>query len=410
MNGTQITRSDDLRVENRHRILQSLRNEGPLSRVEVGKMTGLSQGALSTLLGLMAEEGIVSSESHSNKNKRGRPQTTVALRPEAGMAVSVSLAVDTLTVTAFDYAGTVLSQNEHSIDSTSLDIRQFNKVVTSSIKKVVTKHADQTLKAISIGFQGVTNTQRGELVWSPILSIENVPIAATLKNKFSVPVSVNNDCGLIAAALHQTEKKKLGVSFAAILFSHGIGLGVYLAGKPFNGAHSSALEIGHVQFEKNGSACRCGKLGCIEAYAADYGIQRLARGLSDDQFATGKISDEQLRSISEDAKKGDANAINAFTMAGHAIGSGLATVFALLDPIPVALVGHNSDAFNLMQPQIETALTHVGRSSADWSHLLHCYHDDAPLLQSGLILDAMALMDREFAVNANPISEESAPA
>jgi len=326
-------RSNDLRAENRHRILQSLRKQGPLTRAQIGKLTGLSQAALSAQFGIMIEQGITTSETTTAEVlKRGRPKTTVALNPEAATVVTVALTIDQLRFSVVNYAGETLSQK---------------------------------LAAIGIGFQGVTDADYGELLWSPILSINKVPISAMLKKRFSVPVSVNNDCGLIAKALYTREKETLGNSFAAVLFSHGIGLGLYLSGKPFTGAQSSALELGHA---RRPILSNPSNLIDTETF---------------DQLTRSATNDQQQKA--------------AFEMAGKAIGFGLATVFTLLDTLPVALIGHKTNAINLMMADIENELKAHARSTNGAAPVLHCYDDETPLLLDGLVLESMALVDRVFA-------------
>ena len=398
MNSPNIMRSDDLRAENLHRILRTLRTQGSLTRAEIGHQTGLSQAALSTLFGLLTEQGVVTSENKNEKTlKRGRPKTTVTLDPSAALVVTIALTIDHLSFMLVDYAGTVLNQNNQPLDTRSLNKKQLLNAIIKGVKTALKPHSPSKLMAISIGFQGLTDAAAGALLWSPILSMDKVPIGSMLQEAFGVPVSVNNDCSLIAKALHQNENEKMGESFAAVLFSHGIGLGVYLSGKPFVGAHSSALELGHIQFIKGGALCRCGKLGCIEAYAANYGILRSANNLSPTEIQTGKVSDLQMERLIKAANDNDQSAVDAFKLAGKAIGFGLATMFTLLDPIPVALVGHNSDAIVLMRAEIEQALKSVGRSPSDYSSLLHCFHEDIPLLHAGLVLEAMSVVDRLFA-------------
>jgi len=407
MNDSNIIRSDDLRAENRHRILRTLRKYGPLSRAEVGAKTGLSQAALSTLLGLMSQQGIVTSTTRSGtQNKRGRPQTTIALREDAGLALSVALTIDRLTICAIDYAGNTFSSVEFTSETVRLDAKELNEFVVTSIKTVLDNYPDTQLKAISFGFQGATDSGLGELLWSPILSIQTVPIGDTLLKAFDVPVSVNNDCGLIAAALHHDEHDTLGNSFATILLSHGVGMGLYLSGQAFSGAQSSALELGHIPFIENGAPCRCGKHGCIEAYAADYGILRTAEGDKQTFNPDHEISTESIQTLITRAKNNEPRAIEAFAMAGRAIGAGLVSVFTLFDPIPIALVGHESDAIELMRPEIDAALRTVRRSPENLSDLLHCYSLDTPLLRQGLRMDALSIVDREFANTTEPSRTE----
>jgi len=397
MKGSKIIRSNDLRAENRHRILQTLRRNGPLSRAEIGKLTGLSQAALSTQIGIMIEQGITTSESKTaDVQKRGRPKTTVALSPDAATVVTVALTMDQLRFCVVNYAGEVLSQSDQQLATRTLDIKQLFKVITSGVNTAMRPHGIEKLTAISIGFQGVTDSDSGELLWSPILSIDKIPISAMLKQRFSVPVSVNNDCGLIAKALHIHENENLGDSFAAVLFSHGIGLGLYISGKPFSGAHSSALELGHVQFEKNGALCRCGKRGCIEAYAAKYGIVRTATNRPLTSIPSIPIGSESFDQLTK-AAKDDQQQKAAFQLAGKAIGFGLATVFTLLDTLPVALIGHKAEAVNLMRTDIENELKAHARSADEPMQTLHSFHDDTALLLDGLVLESMTLVDRAFA-------------
>jgi len=398
MNVTNIIRSDDLRAENRHRILRTLRQGGALSRAEVGRITGLSQAALSTLLGLMSDQGIVTSTTApSEKIRRGRPQTTIALRADAARSLTVSLIIDQLTISIIDYAGVTVSSNNKMVETTKLSEMQLNELIIKGIRNELKKFPDNQLTAISFGFQGATDSIIGELLWSPIISVERIPIAQTLHNEFNVPVSVNNDCGLIAASLYNSEKQILGESFATILLSHGIGMGLYLSGQAFSGAQSSALEIGHITFIKDGALCRCGKRGCIEAYASDYGILRSAQGDQHSPIPSQAVNKDTFQTLIAAANNKEPYAVEAFAMAGRAIGAGLVSVFTLFDPIPVALVGHNADAVELMRPEIDKAVKTMRRSPGDFSELLHLYKQDTPLLLDGLRIDALSIVDREFA-------------
>ncbi len=404
MNHSEIIRSDDLRAENRHRILRTLRQQGSITRAKASALTGLSQAALSTLFSSMIEQGLVVSSSDASKaTKRGRPSTSVSLNANAAVAVTVSLTMNKLTTCLVDYAGNTLKQHVLELDTKQLTEQELNKIIGNAISNTLqTDNEDEpNIQGISVGFQGVTDSIAGDLLWSPILCIDRLPICHTLEDEFNVPVTVNNDCNLISKALHNSQHELLGDSFAAVLFSHGVGLGVYLSGAPFSGPQSSALELGHIPYERDGALCRCGKHGCIEAYASDYGIMRTAKSLSENEVYPNLVSDAEIDELIAAANKGDPQAMLAFSTAGKAIGAGLATVFTLLDPMPVALVGHNTDAVNLMKIEIQKSLEVAGRSHKDFSELIHCYHEDSSLLHTGLVLDAMATLDRGFAHNTN---------
>ncbi len=369
-------------------------------------LTGLSQAALSTLFSSMIEQGLVISSSDSGKAmKRGRPLTSVSLNAQAAVAVAVSLTMNQLKVCLVDYAGNTIKKHILELDTKRLIEPKINDVIVSAITSTLenTVEGEPNIQGISLGFQGVTDSIAGDLLWSPILSVDRLPICHTLEQQFKVPVTVNNDCNLISKALHNSQRQQLGDSFAAVLFSHGVGLGVYLSGSPFSGPQSSALELGHIQYERDGALCRCGKRGCIEAYASDYGIMRTAKSLPENEVYPQLVSDKEIDDLINAANAGDDQARLAFSIAGKAIGAGLATVFTLLDPMPVALVGHNTNAVNLMKIEIQKSIEVAGRSPKNFTNLIHCYHEDASLLHTGLVLDAMATLDRGFAHNTNTV-------
>ena len=165
---------------------------------------------------------------------------------------------------------------------------------------------------------------------------------------------------MIARALRQWHGEELGPSFATVLFTHGVGMALTLDGRAFAGIRSSALEIGHLRFERDGALCRCGRRGCIEAYAADYGIARLAGGGPLDTAPPGRVAADTLDELIAAARRGERAAVQAFAVAGAAVGDGLAELFILLDPMPVALVGRSDEAFSLMSDGLHAALASAG--------------------------------------------------
>ena len=258
-------------------------------------------------------------------------------------------------------------------------------------------HPAARLLHIGVGFQGQTENASGTLLWSPVIRERNVPLGNTLRSRHGVSVTVHNDCRLIAQALSRKQADLLGDTFATVLFSHGVGLGLYLNGQPFAGTRSSAMEIGHLRYERGGALCRCGKRGCIEAYAADYGIERLASGRPLDTEPAGRVSNASMDALVAAAQAGNQNALNAFKVAGKAVGEGLVNLFTLLDPMPVALVGHNDSAFELMSSGLHTILAEHLINGPDPSSLLHCFNHDDTLLCQGLIDNSLSHVDRLFA-------------
>ena len=418
MSNPPIIRSDDLRAENRLRVLDVLRKVGPSTRSDLGDLTSLSAAAISTLTSSLSHDGIVASDQppagstvEKQPGRRGRPQYTLHLDPRAARVVNVIFTIDRLQVRLLDYHGDELTAIKREFDSRQLNQEELLEVLANAIDSVLATSETTTpasrLQHIGVGFQGITEHASGNVLWSPILSVENLPLGTYLEERYAVPVTVQNDCRLIAKALHHTHEQTLGETFATVLFSHGVGLGLYIGGQPFAGHSSSALEIGHLQFQPNGALCRCGKHGCVEAYAADYGIKRLYAGERIDDQPQGRVSVSELEKIVNAGLQGEQSAIESFAIAGAAVGDGLSQLFTLLDPMPIAILGRSREGLELMRPALQDALGSTMRDSQQAENMIHSFDDADLLLLKGLALESLTAVDRQFAFNAANVRDAS---
>lgn len=397
---SSIIRSDDLRSRNRLRLLKTLRSSGACTQAELSDITGLSAASVSTLSTQLIEQGFLLSQKHPESTQsagRGRPKSQLMLNHNAGTTVTVNITIDHIQVQRINYAGQICESCGTSLNSRALTEEELLTNTIEAIDSVCSTEQKNQLQHIAVAFQGVTEHATGSLLWSPILQTQNVPLGAVLEQTFSVPISVENDCQLMSEALSLKHPQQLGRTFATVLFSHGIGLGLHLEGKSFSGIRSSGLELGHMRFERNGALCRCGKRGCIEAYAADYGIARLAIGQSIEDSPAGRVSEDALQQLIDSAKEGDRASAQAFAIAGAAVAEGLVSLFTLLDTMPVALVGHNIEAFELMHQGIESVFTQDLPVEFDTTSMLHFFNNEAELVEYGLIQNSLQHVDRQFA-------------
>lgn len=422
MSKPPIIRSDDLRAENRLRVLDVLRKLGSSTRADLGELTSLSAAAISTLTTSLSNDGIVASDQPSpgssvekQRGRRGRPQYMLHLDPLAARVVNAIFTIDRLQVRLLDYRGDEISAVQQEFDSRQLGEKELLNILASAIDDVLSisptssdsSTSSSRLHHIGVGFQGITEHASGNVLWSPILSVESLPLGSFLESRYSVPVTVHNDCRLIAKALHHEHAQTLGETFATVLFSHGVGLGLYIDGQPFAGHASSALEIGHLLFQRNGALCRCGKMGCIEAYAADYGVKRLYAGERIDDQPQGRVSGSELAEIVNAGLHGEESAIQSFAIAGAAVGYGLSQLFTLLDPMPIAILGRSREGLELMRPALQDALASSMRDPQQALNMIHCFDDADPFLLDGLALESLTAVDRQFAYNQVNVRDAS---
>lgn len=107
----------------------------------------------------------------------------------------------------------------------------------------------------------------------------------------------------------------------------------------------------------HGPLCRCGRRGCIEAYAADYGIHRMATGQPETQSPShSAVSEAAMIGIEALARGGDARALKAFEKAGEALGYGIARLIAILNPDRIVFAGPGTRAMALIEPAMKRAI------------------------------------------------------
>ncbi|MCB1416569.1 MAG: ROK family transcriptional regulator [Nitratireductor sp.] len=407
MPASEISRSDDLRRENQRRILAALRVSSPQSRTELSAETGLSASTVTTITSALLERGFLveaaqgaSADAAQQQSRRGRPQVALALNPAAATIGAVTVTLNQLSVSLIDYSGNVIGETRVRVDTQHLAREAFSGRLATLLQGFVDANRSTAgpLSQIVVAVQGASDSAGTSLQWSPITPHREIAIGTELQSHFGVPAQVENDANMMASALHADEPWRFGDSFATILLSHGIGMGMYVKDRMFTGILTSAAEFGHMCHLPGGSLCRCGRHGCIEAYAGDYGIWRNATGSSADTVPDQDFDPDTMAGLARRARAGDSKACEAYRMAGEAIGHGLRSLFALLDPMPVAFVGSGASAFDLMEPMIRKSLGQRGVGLSYEDPRLYCYPNDFELTRRGTIVTALNALDRNLQI------------
>lgn len=390
-------RHDDLRRRNRAMVIAAIRRGGQPSRTEIASTTALSHSTISTIAADLIGEGVLE-EARGGEVvalKRGRPQVALALNPQAGAVVAVVLSLNALSAALIDYCGNEIAVDVSRPSTLTMARDELAGTVIAAISRLLAgaAHHGPVLR-MTVAIQGITDAAARKLLWSPITPHSDVELAQALEAAFAIPVTVENDCNMIAVALRARRPERYSDNFAAILLSNGIGMGLVLRGEAFAGPHSSGGEFGHMIHVPDGALCRCGRRGCIEAYAGNYAILRHARGQSERAEPAADIDHAVIMAIADEARAGPGRAREAFHRAGEAIGFGLGDLFALIDPVPVAIVGPGTGAFDVIEKPLREALSRTaGGQNAAASFELE--PDEMPLIREGAAYLALTFLDRE---------------
>ena len=395
------TRPNDMRHLNRWRVLSAVRRSGIASRTEISDLTKLSAATVSAITSDFLDEGVLvpPKQTGTTPTARGRPKVALMVNPEASLVCAAYFQLNYVSAAIVDYAGNTVAEHSAQIDTKSMSTDQICADISDCISKALDKAntTSDRLRRIAVGFQGVTDVEHRMVLWTPIIAERNLPIADYLEHEFGCPSQVTNDCDMIARALNWREPEKYGENFAAVLLARGVGMGLFLRKGVVNGIRSSAIEFGHMTYIPNGDLCRCGNRGCIEAYAGDYAISRRANGLDGKICTDESVDATDIRAVATSARAGDPKAIEAIEIAGSAIGTGIASMYALVDTFPLVLVGRGAELFDIMEPSIRAALESSPSDREFRRVAIDCYPNEKQLVQEGCAISALLLQDDEMA-------------
>ena len=126
----------------------------------------------------------------------------------------------------------------------------------------------EKIEGIGIGIPGLIDSKNGEVVVSGNLGWERVKIVAALEKKFNCPIKITNDANAAALGESAFGSAKKYSSSVFITIGTGIGSGIIIDNKIFDGNMGAGAELGHMIIRPNGEPCACGSFGCYERYAS----------------------------------------------------------------------------------------------------------------------------------------------
>lgn len=266
------------------------------------------------------------------------------------------------------------------------DFRAMVARLAELVEEVV---PDGEAATIGAGVPGVFDDARSQVIESPNLRfMDGQPLRDALQEASGRPVRLGNDASVatLAEALHGRGRDY--TSFLLATLGTGIGGGLVLDGRLWEGIGGMAGEYGHLSAasafaDEEIPLCGCGNPGCLEVYAS--ASRMAARGQA--RFGEPGL---QLPELAERARAGDATARSVFDDAGRALGEGFAQVVHLLDIRVLLLGGGASPVLDLVrEPLIARVVERcAGRGHDDYTVEAAELGNDAGLLGAAALPEA----------------------
>jgi predicted NBD/HSP70 family sugar kinase len=387
---------ESLRERNRRRVLDALRLAGITSRAELARRTGLSRTTVSSLIGDLVREGLVAERVDASTTpgaQGGRPPVLVSLDRRAGAAVGLDFGKTHVTVAVADLGHAVLAEmrrelrGDHRADS---DLDVAAELIDAALDEA---GVDRSLVlGVGMGLPGPIQAATGTVASPAILpGWMGVTAARAMSERLGLPVRVDNDANLGALAEHIWGAGQGAAEMVYVKVATGIGAGLVLGGRLYEGVGGTAGEIGHTIIDEHGPVCRCANRGCLETLASGEATLALLRPTLGDDLTLGRLVELTL--------EGEPACRRVVADAGRHIGRALANLVNLLNPSRIVVGGELAACGDvLLEPLDQECKRHaIGSAGDDVEIAAGALGDRAQ------VLGAIALVLQDAETFATPI-------
>ena len=240
--------------------------------------------------------------------------------------------------------------------------------------------------SFGVGVPGTADINTGNVEYCPNLGWEDIAAGTIFAKYLGREVIVSQDSRCAAWAEYLLGAGRKYRSMICLTLGTGIGSGIIMDGKIFHGALNTAGEIGHCIFEKDGRACNCGRLGCLERYCSGTGIIQRALEAFPEKLADLPHKSESVFQL---AYAGDAHALKLIQTVVEDLAIGIANAVSILSPQAVIISGGLCDHEELIVKPLEQLVNQYGYHSWARKKLLKIEKaqagSDAPMIGAALL-------------------------
>jgi len=326
----------------RQQVFEYVRSHGQAARSDIAKSLDISAGSATTITADLIAEGLLHEvEGPAREQGRGRPRVALAVVSQAGYAIGVKLGFDAHTAVLVDFNGNVVADAKLPSKDQRRSTQELLDEVDELIGELLSEYTVELkdVRAIGVGLPGIVEHSSGQVIWSSILHDRNQDLGIMLKDRYGVTIALDNDANMLTLAELWFGAGRSMSDFAVVTIESGVGMGLVLGNEIYRGAHGLGLELGHTKVQLDGALCRCGQRGCLEAYLADYALNREAGAALGHLLERSMGPEETLNLLFDQAKQGHEAAQTIFRRAGRFLSAGLSNVIQLFDPALIILSG-----------------------------------------------------------------------
>jgi predicted NBD/HSP70 family sugar kinase len=380
-----ILRPKQVRGANSAVVLQLLRRFDRISRADLARRSGLSEGTVSRIIAGLREQRLVS-EVGAENSTGGRPATRLQLS-DAPRSIGVEIQN---WETRFAVASTRGTLVETSALRTPATPKQTVEMIAEQVKAYCQAHGRASLHGIGVTARGIVNSRTGVVELGNDPGWVNVPLQSMLEAATRLPVHVEHDVRAAAAAEYNyTNAGELAPHcLLYVRVDEGVGVGLILNGEVYTGPSMAAGEFGQMVIADDGSNSRHDRPGCLEKLVSNMAVcDRFAAAQGRSASASTSDSAAKVRRICQRAADGDEAALQVIRATARYLAIGIMNVAWGLDPEIIVL----NATLNTVWPMLLESIEAQFPSAAEWPTFRRLRVQQSALGEQGTLIGAATL-------------------
>lgn len=320
----QATREHNVRL-----VLRALANLAPISRAEIARRTQLTRTTVSDVVTQLSVAGLVR-EVGRGPSSGGKAPILLQIPRDARQLIGVHVGDGHVRGAIVNLAGDV--SHRERVDIKGRD----GEAALADLERLLDRlmdHASGVPLGIGIGTPGIVDTASGTVRWAVHLDWRDMHLGPRLRARTGLPVYVANDSQAAALAEWTFGRHTTARSMVAVRVGTGIGAGIVIDDRLYQGDGAGAGEIGHTMVTSNDVRCRCGRTGCLETVAS------LPATLERVRMALGAATRPELGAAVEAFHAGRPEVRAAVLESALYIGRALGALIDTLDIRNIVLIG-----------------------------------------------------------------------
>lgn len=329
------------RSESFRRLLREISQAGAIPRIDLAARTGISRATITTITGELLRGGLIEEVQRASDTDtpRGRPRVDLKIAGTHPYSVGIKVSTASISFVLVDFEGTEIAGLDQPMTAGPRALDDLTDEIEKGLQALAkgARIDDSKIRGVGVGIDGLVQAETGTVYWSPSLQARNVRLRDHLSHALDLPVFVDNEANLVAVAEHLFGLGKSHSDFIVVTIESGVGMGIVLGGELYRGTRGCGGEFGHTKVQMGGALCRCEQRGCVEAYVADYALQREAvtKGL----VAATMETEDAVAHVIKAASAGDPVAADILEQARRVFAVGLANLVNIFDPELIILAG-----------------------------------------------------------------------